>query len=74
MVNVLYRFLNAFNKPRLTKRIKSKMPRIIIPISTEVGVSVVVVEVVVDMVVVVLSVVVMVGLMIGTSVIGNFGV
>ena len=35
-VNVLYRFLKAFSKPRLTKSMKSKMPRIIIPILTEI--------------------------------------
>ena len=48
-VNVLYRFLNAFNKARLTIRIKSKMARIIISILTEVGVSVMVAYVVATM-------------------------
>ena len=38
-ISVLYRFLRiAFNNPRLTNRVKTNMPRIIIPILTPIGV------------------------------------
>ena len=38
-ISVLYRFLKiAFNNPRLINRVKTNMPRIIIPILTPIGV------------------------------------